>query len=907
MASALVSASTGVMESLLGKLSTMLEREYGKNKRIEKDLFFLRNELSSMNAVMQKYAMQNDPNLQVKAWIKEVRELAYDIEDTIDDSMAQVEEKSDEPTGIKGFVMDNIRKLKELFSRYNIAEEIEELKNQVLEVSDRRKRYKIDDSMSIATDVAIDPRLPALYAEVGGLVGIDCKRAKIIKLLTDEKEDGGFSQQLKLVSIVGFGGLGKTTLANQAYEKIKGQFDCAAFVFVSQRPNMKRILLDLLSELGTAGNMWDSERKLINKVREFLQDKRYLIVIDDIWSISTWEVLKCVLPENNLCSRIITTTRIFDVATTCCSSFEGHIYRIKPLSDEDSRSLFSKRVFHGEHNYPSHLEELSVEILRKCSGLPLAILHIAGLLATKSKTKDEWELVLNSIGSTLDNSDILQGMRKILLLSYYDLPHNLKTCLLYLSIYPEDYKIRTKTLLRKWISEGFIAEERGKRLDQVAQSYFNDLINRSMILPVNTAYDGNVHYCKVHDMVLNILISMSTEDNFVTIIDGHKPRSLPKRIRRLSLQCNNSEDALLATITKQSSVRSLSIFGYAKKVPSIVNFQALRVLDLDYCNWLKNHHIESIGSMLQLRYVVLRSKFISELPEQIGNLQHLEILDVRICSIQALPEAIVRLRKLACLNVSVIAKLPEMIGNMQCLKELSHVFISSKSIRLVQELSWLPELREFALTVEEPVEMGSYGSRFREALICSLCELGRKNLRALSLGYKGDESFILDSLMVACASLKHLQKFTIRKPVSRVPEWIGTFSTLQHLELDISRMAETDIDILKEISSLLYLRLVLTGHAPNGRVVIGSQGFQYLLEFNLMCFISGMWLVFAPGAMQKLQRYHLTFKLPESMQSGLEPMFIPTNLQLKLEYGHRIKRRRTRKGLMSWKVLRITI
>lgn len=275
MAGALVSASTGVMDSLLGKLATMLEKEYAKNKRIEKDVWFLRNELSSMNAVMQKYAMLNDPDLQVRTWMKEVRELAYDIEDIVDAFMIRVE-KSDEPTGIKGFVINNIRKLRELVSNCTIAEEIGELKNQVLEVSDRRKRYKLDESFSMASDIAIDPRLPALYAEVGGLVGIDGPRDKIIKLLTEERTDGGFGKQLRMVSIVGFGGLGKTTLANQVYQKIKGQFDCAAFVFVSQRPDMKRILLDLLSGLGTAGSMWDDERNLINKIREFLHDKRFV-------------------------------------------------------------------------------------------------------------------------------------------------------------------------------------------------------------------------------------------------------------------------------------------------------------------------------------------------------------------------------------------------------------------------------------------------------------------------------------------------------------------------------------------------------------------------------------------------------------------------------------------------------
>ncbi|XP_052135009.1 disease resistance protein RGA5-like [Oryza glaberrima] len=862
MAGALVSASTGVMESLLGKLSTMLEKEYAKKKAVEKDVLFLRNELSSMNTVMQKYVMLSEPDLQVKAWMKEVRELAYDIEDIIDAFMAR-SEKSNEPTGIRGFIINNILKLRELLSSCTISQEIEKLKNQVLEVNDRRKRYKLDVSVSMGTGCeSIDPRLPAFYSEVGGLVGIDGPRDKIIKLLRENAadEDCGFVNRLKMVSIAGFGGLGKTTLAKQVYQKIKWQFDCAAFVFVSQIPDMKRVLLDLLCGLGASGNTWDDEKQLIDKIREFLHDKRYIIVIDDIWSISSWEILKCVLPENNSGSRIITTTRILDISMICCSTFNGSIYRIKPLSDDDSRRLFCRRIFHGEHSCPSHLEELSKAILRKCGGLPLAILHIASLLATKSNTKEEWELVLNSIGSALENSHILQGLKKILLLSFYDLPPQLKTCLLYLSIYPEDCMINSKELIRKWIAEGFIAEDSGKRLDQVAESYLNDLINRSMILPFDITHDDGVQYYQVHDVVLNIIISMSKEENFVTIIDGHKCSSLQEKIRRLSLQFNDSEDVVVPTnITNRSCVRSLSIFGITKQVPYFMDLQSLRVLDLGYCTLLQNQHIECLGSMLQLRYLVLHSQLITELPDEIGNLQHLEMLDVTLCSIQALPDTIVRLQKLVCLYVSTKVKLPEMIGTMQCLEELFH--ISSNSIRLAGDLKCLKKLRDLAIAVEDPVGTKSSTLRYREVVRSSLTELGRHNLQSLSLNYKGDENFILDSSMGSCFSTQRLRKLIIGKTISRVPEWMSIFDNLTHLQLCISRMEQSDINILKGIDSLIFLRLVFTGHAPHGRIVIDNRGLQALKELYLLCFIPGMWPVFEPGAMQELQKYHLTFKL----------------------------------------------
>ncbi|KAG8089650.1 hypothetical protein GUJ93_ZPchr0011g27245 [Zizania palustris] len=885
MEGALVSACTGVMNSLLAKLSTVLENEYARKKTVGKDVLFLRSELSCMDAAMHKYAtLSDEPDLQVRTWMKQVRELAYDIEDTVDAFMARNENSSsdnDEPTGMRGFVIGSIRKLRELLSSLSgscaASQEIKELKNQVLEVNDRRKRYKLDVSVPMASSGSIiDSRLPAFYSEVGALVGIDGPMDKIISLLireeaadedADADADAGSLHEHKMVSITGFGGLGKTTLAKQVYQRIKGQFDCAAFVFVSQMPDMKRVLLDLLSGLGTTGNMWDDERQLIDKIREFLHDKRYLIVIDDIWSISAWEILKCVFPENNNSgSRIITTTRILDIAMLCCSTFKGSIYHIQPLSDSDSKRLFSKRIFHRENSCPSHLEELSKMILRKCGGLPLAIHHVASLLATKPSTKEEWELVLNSIGSAHENSHPLQRLKKILLLSFYDLPPHLKTCLLYLSIYPEDYKIDSKTLIRRWIAEGFIAQDRCRRLDQVAKSYFNDLINRSMILPVAIAYDGSVQYCQVHDLVLNIIVSMAKEENFVTVVNGQKCNSFTEKIRRLSLQFNDSEDVVMPTAKSNNiCLRSLNVFGFNRKqVYHLANLQALRVLGLGYCLRLENHHIECLGNMLQLRYLVIHSQYVTELPCQIGSLKHLEVLDVTFCSIQALPETVARLRKLSCLYVSIATRLPEMIGNMQCLEELYHMSISSNNIRLITDLSCLTKLRELAITVEEPVGTKCYRSRYMDAFLASLGELGRHSLESLTLNYKGDESFILDQSMGSCFSTRHLRKLVIWKTLSRVPNWMSIVDSLIHLELYISRMERSDIDMLKGISTLLYLRLVFTGHAPNGAPTIDSQGFQDLKELHLLVFISGTWPVLTPGAMQKLQKYHLTFKLQKA-------------------------------------------
>ena len=158
---------------------------------------------------------------------------------------------------------------------------------------------------------------------------------------------------------------------------------------------------------------------------------RYLIVIDDVWSKSAWEMIQYALIENECGSRVITTTRILDVAK--CA---GGIYELPRLTPADSRKLFNIRIFGTENkSLPKELEEVYNSILKKCGGVPLAIITIASMLASKmgkENTYKYWSKVYRTMGSGLEDSPDYNDMRRILLISYYELPPHLKTCLLYL-------------------------------------------------------------------------------------------------------------------------------------------------------------------------------------------------------------------------------------------------------------------------------------------------------------------------------------------------------------------------------------------------------------------------------------------------------------------------------------------
>ena len=307
------------------------------------------------------------------------------------------------------------------------------------------------------------------------------------------------------------------------------------------------------------------------------------------------------------------------------------MYEMEALSDVHSKKLFFKRTFGSEDSCPEGLKQVSNEILKKCGGLPLAIISISSLLANKPSLKDEWEKVRRSIGSALDKNRSLEGMNSILCLSYNDLPPNLKTCLLYLSIFPEDYVIERETLVRRWIAEGFISEERGLSKQEVAENHFYELINKSMVQPVDVGYDGKARACQVHDMMLELIISKSIEDNFISVV-GHGQTDLVNRdgsIRRLSVQ--HIDQQLVSVLENQdlSHVRSRTVITSSciKHLPSLVKFEILRVLDFEGCQGLEEYDMNGIDKLFQLKYLSLRGTNMSEIPSGIVRLYDLETLE----------------------------------------------------------------------------------------------------------------------------------------------------------------------------------------------------------------------------------------------------------------------------------------
>ena len=231
-----MTASHGAMGSLIAKLGDLLTAEYKLLKEAKGQILFLKAELESMHRFLKEISDTEQPDEQDKCWATEVCELSYDIEDSISEFMLRVEpNSSSKPRGFMGFINRSTKLLTTMNIRHDIAKEFEGLKVRVVQAQERRKRYqKTDDVTSKSVNTIIDIRLLAMYAEASGLVGMDGPRDEPIQLMGGENE-------LKVLSIVGFGGLGITTLANEVYCKLQGEFQCRAFVSVSQKTNIRML------------------------------------------------------------------------------------------------------------------------------------------------------------------------------------------------------------------------------------------------------------------------------------------------------------------------------------------------------------------------------------------------------------------------------------------------------------------------------------------------------------------------------------------------------------------------------------------------------------------------------------------------------------------------------------------
>ncbi|XP_027178495.1 putative late blight resistance protein homolog R1A-3 [Coffea eugenioides] len=628
---------------------------------VEKDLIFLRSFLENVKE-------QSDQNGKLQALRSQVMEAAYKAELLIYSTL--VGDKCEH-------------------SLDAVARDINLLKIEALEIHNGQTQRVNNTSSHIPSQ-----HTAAIHNE--DLVGLDDALQAITHRLTRG------SRQLDVVPIVGMPGLGKTTLANKVYNSpsVRSHFHVRGWCCVSQTFSTHSLLTQLLCSISSESPdkyLKMDANDLAMKLRQVLLRTRYLLVLDDLWDVETWNLLKISLPNDGNGSRILLTSRLHSLSLQIKPDNER--YHLRQLNDVESWTLLQKKLFDKE-GCPPTLSEVGSQIAKCCGGLPLTIVLVAGILATI--TQDSWEEVAESLSSTVLYDEYCM---KILELSYRHLPEYLKACLLYFSAFQEDEVINVQRLLWLWISEGFVQQTEGKSLEEVAYDCLLALINRSLVMVTKKRTTNGAKTCQLHDVVHEFCVKKAKEESFLHIIHSWKdPFSLtgPSYHHRVCVHYT-SELKIWELMLIFPNLHSLFLFGPYHHVPKEENLgilfpKLLRVLDLGDLNFRGSFPM-AVLLLVRLRYLALSG--ITSIPSAIANLSRLEALIVEKTSTDiVLPNTIWNIKTLSYLRTTkgAIVGFIFPITNLEVSPDLDHLetlslAIDPSSQSLQKILTKLPSIR----------------------------------------------------------------------------------------------------------------------------------------------------------------------------------------------------------------------
>jgi Leucine-rich repeat (LRR) protein len=517
---------------------------------------------------------------------------------------------------------------------------------------------------------------------------------------------------------------------------------------------------------------------------------RCLFVMDDIWDKETCYLVQRVF-KGSVGSKIITTTRNLNIA----KGVGAAVYTMKPLSPADSRELLRSKAEVKSHD--AEFDALSDKFLRKCGGAPIAIAMIGSLLA-ENESK-EWHRLYDSIGFDEHKEDgAFKHINMVFAYSYYALPYNIKKCFLYLSLFPEDHWIEKNMLIWRWVAEGLVPDG----LFKTGETYFNELLDRSMIQWAVSPRDLDQGGCRVHILMLDLIRSLSSSENFSTVL-GMKQESTSQTgpIYRLAIH------ETIVGWNENTSLEVGEVLSFyagmctASSFPALRRFKRLCVIDLEACDLsVGDCKLKQLRELKGLKYVGLAGTPIAELPREIGGLELIQTLDVTATGIRELPPLVGELRKLRCLRAGKGTRMVGRVGGLMSMEEL-WLHSADKSPDFTAELRKLRQIRVLVIHFDE-MDVG-----MQEALVVSLHKL--KKLQVLQVWSDAEEKVRVGSWegSVPSRQLRQLLLFGVILP--RPMPWIhhSRVPKLSKLLLQVEVLKTHNLEILGLMQSLnsLYL------------------------------------------------------------------------------------------------------
>ncbi|XP_021830750.1 putative disease resistance RPP13-like protein 1 [Prunus avium] len=839
-----------------------------RHKKLDQPLLMkLETTLLTLNALLDDAEEKQIEKPRVRKWLDDLKHAVFDAEDLLDEinyealrcKLEGEAQTADKFTNKVWNLLPTSRN--KFYQRMNvkIQELLRKLENFVQLKGALGLTEVVGRKVSQRTPTTSLVHEPFVY-------GRDEVKENLSKLLFS---DDASKEDVSVITIVGMGGVGKTTLARMLYndDKVKGHFTLKAWACVSEDYDAIRVTKTLLESVTSKPSNTTDLNLLQVELREQLRGKKFLFVLDDLWNekYSDWNCLQTPFTSGARGSKVIVTTRNKNVA-----SFMQNVptQPLEPLSHEDCWSLLAKHAF-GNVSYSSHpsLEEIGKKIARKCNGLPLAAQTLGGLLRSRLDS-EVWNRVLNSSIWELPykKSDILPALG----LSYHYLPAKLKRCFIYCSILPKDYEFKVEDVVFLWMGEGLIPQsENGERMEEIAKEYFDELLSRSLFQT-----SGKSSFV-MHDLINDLAVFMSK--GFCSRWEGRELHEV-ERVRHLSYAREYFDVALKFEPLKGAKclrtflptpLNTYQEYYLSKKFVQdlLLSHRCLRVLSLSrYRNVTQLP--DSIKNLIHLRYLDLSRTTIERLPGVVCSLYNLQTLLLSNCSslielpvdfrkltnlqklmlggcrsLAKLPIDLWKLSSLYHLDVSgtKITKMPSQMSRLKSLRTLTAFVVGKSTGSTTGELGELPHLRGklSILNLQNVVDA-------KDAVQANL--KNKKYLKELKFGWGDEDSDdsekvrdVLDKLQPSIS----LEKLTIQfYGGTNFPNWLGDscFSNIQVMCLSDCKYCWSlppvgGLPALKElyIERMNFVKIIsVEFYGRNGASLI--QPFQSLekLEFQEM-------------------------------------------------------------------------